>query len=1596
LVRAETRSVSVEAGSKWRAAWRLELKEYRPMTVRWKPLLFLSGLFLAVALVGVVAITLTLAPPSSQSFLKRARAAQQAGNFPNAEIDFKQALQLEPRNAEIHDEFAKFYADWAQVAPVDKRSDLRNERLGHLTSAAKFDKTLKSPRQQLLKDSMDQDLVPESSYWARELLTVEPDNLDAHYVLAAAALDSRTPDVALARRHLQVLDQGNASTVRRLWIKMKLAASAGDQKAVDAAVAQGRKIELAADADPVDRLAKLRLIASGWRADQEPAQLEAPIQSLLAEVKLLCRPDRLATTRVVRVRFVLEQTQRSLTDRAAKLAGAKKETVERLVDAIEVELESIFKLALASEEQADLQTYLTYADHLRVRRQPKRCLELVDKALKSPQASRRNATAAVMGLHTVAIQTALANSEDKDRFDQAGPHIQSLLECADPQYQGLGHLFAGSIDLDRSGIARDMTEPDPAFKQQFQPRLRASAIEHLKLAASQLPNVAEAQARYGVALVLAGEQSLGRQFLQTALRLGSLDAQYHLWAAWTILQAGYPEEAEPIVTALFEQVSQGAAPRELAGPLHLLRGEIYQARRTPQDLSKAAAEFDRAIAAGETASLTAIMRLAQIDVQLGNHVRALARIDALNKDGKGSPSAERLAVLTLEEQGNLDAARARLRSARSQYPRSAELAGLEAALLTKQGKPNDADAVLEKFLAGDPDSANLVMMRAQIQAEQLKNVAKARELLLAIADKTESSAPLVQLAGLELDSNQLDAAETVIAKIHTRWKEAATGDVLEAHLALKRGRAAEAIEHFDAALKKDPDNKIVQFWKAQLDGQSGMVAEATKSLEAIVRDKPIKELDSGTTLMTAAQSALASLSLRTGDLDDAIRRFQELKRDNQNGTLTKADRWQLITAYVAKGQWTAAKRELAALLNDPKNLPSDEERVRGANFYRQQGENAAALAQLDYVLQVNPANAAAVVTRSYILLQAKEPDQAAAILQKAIELTNKDPKKPVPSVFHLMLAAVENNRPPADTALGRATAVLDRGLEGAPDSADLVQAKYVALRSAGNARAATEFVEAKAKAYPQGPFRRNLVSIYRELRQFDQAARLLAELSAEFPDDTNLAAALVQVISLQASDAAAVNQPDKERALNDQAAAMIQEFRGRFRTNPVFLQAECDIVARRGDFPRAIELTRELDQLSKTSPMGAILRARLYAAMGKPADMAQAYTEAIERSPRQLELRVLLGQTRLKLGEVDEALRQAKLVLDVDKSRTDALLLQARALAKSGKAPGEIASAQQAAIEQLQAAIKANPRWEEAYHALADIHRERKDRAQAITVLKEDLKANPADATAVARLIEALAQPAATGQPSSASDLDQAQQIAHDIAAREDKGQMILALAIGFNRAHRLGLAAPYAQAAAAKLNTPAARLNYGDLLLTLAESERDTAKAQTAFKQAVEQYDLVLKAEPNSIEAVNNKAWILHTYLDQTQEALDLVLALQKRVNPVALPAEFYDTLGSIQQAVGLTREAEQSYLSGLRKSENHAVLNYHFGKMIAGDPSQALKAKAHLNKAIASRDKLAPPMAEEAVHLIQVIDQQRRGPRETSGRDGALGSDGPAAKRG
>ena len=75
----------------------------------------------------------------------------------------------------------------------------------------------------------------------------------------------------------------------------------------------------------------------------------------------------------------------------------------------------------------------------------------------------------------------------------------------------------------------------------------------------------EAQARYGVALILSQEPALGRQYLQAAMRQGETEPQYQIWAAWSMVQAGYPEEAEPVVTHLQAEMARGRVPRNWKG-----------------------------------------------------------------------------------------------------------------------------------------------------------------------------------------------------------------------------------------------------------------------------------------------------------------------------------------------------------------------------------------------------------------------------------------------------------------------------------------------------------------------------------------------------------------------------------------------------------------------------------------------------------------------------------------------------------------------------------------------------------------------------------------------------------------------------------------------------------------------------------------------------------------------------------------------------------------------------------------------------------------------------------------------------------------------
>jgi tetratricopeptide (TPR) repeat protein len=550
--------------------------------------------------------------------------------------------------------------------------------------------------------------------------------------------------------------------------------------------------------------------------------------------------------------------------------------------------------------------------------------------------------------------------------------------------------------------------------------------------------------------------------------------------------------------------------------------------------------------------------------------------------------------------------------------------------------------------------------------------------------------------------------------------------------------------------------------------------------------------------------------------------------------------------------------------------------------------------------------------------------------------------------------------------------VLDEGLEQVPDSAELVQAKCRMLTRTEGAKAASSFVEEKARANPKGPYRRMLLTVYGDQGDYASAERTAAELVRDNPSDASAAMTQVRMIAVRSIEANRRGDRDEVRRLDDRAASLIYEYRARFKTDPLFAQLECELEIRRGDFTRALALTQEVDAMAKGSPVGPLLRAQIFANKSQPREAADAYAEALARNPRLADARLQLARLSLRNGRTDEAIRQAKYLTDAEPDSPNglaALLVESRALASQPGTPAQLQANRARAIERLAGAIKARPDFADAYYLTADIHMMNNDRPQAIATLRAALKVNPDDANALASAIQLLAEARAKGQPATIADLEESRATARAFADQDARGGRALAVSNGYSRANLPEEALPWAEKAAARLDSIDARLNLGDLLLTMSESNLDQTRSRQLLDRSLAEYDKILASEPNVVAAVNNKAWILSTYLNKSEAALELAQGLLQRVDPNVLPGEFYDTLGSIQEKLRRPKDAEESYKKGLGKLPEHPVLNFHMGRLMGSDRSRARKAADYLKVAHAAGDRLPAAMASELNSLLQEV---------------------------
>ncbi|MDB5350388.1 MAG: hypothetical protein JWN86_1635 [Planctomycetota bacterium] len=1532
------------------------------MTVRWKPLIVLSGLFLISAVMGLLAITYAW-PGRSEDVLPQAQKDAKAKKYDNALIHYRRALQLDQKNVSIHEELAEMIARWMVDAPK-KRAELRPMRIRALTDAAKYGKGRPGPRRQLLADALARDDASDALEWANELISIEPKDPAANYVKALESLDHQPPDLATAKAHLAVLTAAAPTGVRTLWVRARLARETGDSAALSEVFQIARTTSPDAALSASERLTRLRLHMMEIAGDEDPKTLVARVSAFGEAARTLASEPEPSSSRTRLLGSTVKDVQRHLKGLAARTPASKNDLAS-LGDSLETVAEAIYTRAIENSGASNLNVHLDFAEHLVFRDQAERALTVASRALKLPIASLPAWEMVAASLRESAVKAALSRTDDPSRFEKAAPFIKDLSASANPRLAGMGHFFKGLIALDKSGLTSPAAQdPGDSKTVTIDPKARDEAVSELKLAAAALPDASTAQALYGVTMILTGEQGMGRQYLQRAYHLGGqdrLEPRYQVWAAWSMLQAGYPEDAEPIIAKLLADVARGELPVELGPTLHLLKGEAHQARGTPEQLRLARVEFQKGVPDGQPMPANLQLRLAQIDLQLGESQQGMSRLAKLKGDAKIGPSAERLIVLSLKESGKLAEATKALASARTRYPDSDELAELDSVLHASANDNAGADRVLAEYLEKHPGRVALSMLRAKFLATTLKKPADARAILVGLSRTAETSAPLAELAILDITGRDFDAAAKTIAQIRARWKEASTADLLDAQLALARENPRAAASHLEAALKKDPNNKVAQLWKAILDERSGGHAKASQALESILKDQPVKEIEDGLSLTTAAKWALADMALQNQDLETAIRRFESLLQGGQSKDLDRSVRWKLVAARAGRGELEQAKADVAALLASPTTTP--DERVQAADFYRRHGDDASCMAQLDSVLKADPSHTGAIAYKALSLASKDRPDDAVKVLRSAIA-----GKKSQPSNIYLMLAAAENLRLPKEQATARALAALDEGLASFPSAIELIQAKFQVMKLKGDANAIA-FVEKVAKADPSPAMKRVLAEAYRENQSFASAEAVVRDLLKETPKDARLAASLVGLIAMQSK--AAIDRGDKAsaRSLDIKTTELIRHFRAEFPDDVTFPQAECELAARNGDMAKAKRISGEITTMDASSPIGPLLRAQLYATENKTEEVVRAYDEALKRSPRRTDIRLAFAQANLALGKTDETLKQAKLVLDSDSDQPTALLLRAQALVLQPGTPEERAARRTEAAGALREAIRANPKFLDAYHVLAEIRLMDDDRAKALITLREGLRVNPNDDSGLSALIQHLSEPRGRDQPAPPADLQEAMQFAQSFEAKDERGVFALASAVGFQRAGHVDLALPWAEKAAKKIDRPIVHLTYGDILLAKAESTSVPAEAKENFLKAVAQYEAVLKSQPDQIEAVNNKAWILHRYLNRNPEALELAEGFAKGADLTRLPAEFLDTLGSIQEGMGQAKKAEDTYTKGLRNSPNHPMLNYHLGKLLSKDRSRASKAADCLEKAKAAKSKLSPAIVRELDATLESI---------------------------
>lgn len=880
--------------------------------------------------------------------------------------------------------------------------------------------------------------------------------------------------------------------------------------------------------------------------------------------------------------------------------------------------------------------------------------------------------------------------------------------------------------------------------------------------------------------------------------------------------------------------------------------------------------------------------------------------------------------------------------------------------------PASAEIHLKNLLQKDEDNAEARFLLGQLYRQANNLVAAEHELQRAVDlgfDPARARPELLEtMLVLGRDAESIAAAG-----------KDSTGDPLaDARIRTAVGQARlqqrdldQARTAFEAALAARPDYVPAQVGLTRLQAFGDRQA-ARSGVDQILAKNP----DSAEALLL-----LADLQIADRQLAAARETLTKFIQQRPNDVVNRA---KLVSVSLDLNDLEQATKDLASLRRLAPKAPATH--YLAASVLSRQNQLEKAREEAEEALRLAPGYLPALSLAAGLSLNANALEQAERYSKQLIERLPQNP------IGYRVLGATQLRHNEAQKALDTVRA----GLEHLPQDAPLLALAGEASLKLNQNREATGYFQRASELAPDNARTRTGLALSHiaagdtdtGIEELEQATEL---------DAGNLQADVALVATLL-----------RNREFDKALAAIERMEKKAPATSALPMNLRGTILAAKGDLPGARAAFDKALEIDPTFLAAASNLATLDLREGHPGDARQRYETLLARDPKNAGAAVALAVLTARTGGTpDEVLPLLKRAREADPDAVLPILASARYLMQTN-APRD-------AIPMLQEAANRNPNDVRILDQLAQAFRQSGQPTQAIASWEKALRIDPklglaqfrigetqlgqGDRTAALasfRKAAALSPEAVEPRAAMASLLqqdgrkDEAMAIAAELRGDEKTKVAGLILQGDLNAANGKLPAAidDFQQAYAVQRSLPVGTRLHRALLAALRETDADrmlhdwirsepenlalrmfAGESQTArrhWKQAFEQYAVVLEKQPDNVVALNNAAWALHELKDE--RALDYG---RRAYEAAPKAANVIDTYGTILVARG-DRKGVELMREAVSVAPANPQLRLHLAQALMrfDDPAGA---RAELQTLLQATPE--GPAAEEAKGLLEKI---------------------------